>query len=98
MALSDLPSPLWSGSLQLGWEMCRLDSLDAVGILAAFAEFLSGKSFVKGRGKDGEIQVGGLLLQVWKLDGAVITIMLKSTFNYVMGRRVTAVPLQSSFP
>ena len=66
VALSDLPSPLWSGSLQLGWEMCCLGSPDAVGILAAFAEFLSGKSFVKGRGREGEIQVGQLLLQMWK--------------------------------
>lgn len=69
MALRDLPSPLWSGSLQPGWEMC---CLGRVGVPAAFAGFFSGKSFVKGRGREGEIQVGRLLLQVWKLGGTVI--------------------------
>lgn len=67
-ALSDLPSPL-----QPGWEMCRPGSPDTAGVLAAFAEFVSGRRFVKGRGREGEIQAGGLLLQVWKSGGTVIT-------------------------
>ena len=46
-----------------GWEMCwRLGSLHTLGILAAFAEFLPGKGFVKGRGREGEIHVGRIVV------------------------------------